>query len=656
MGTSEGSKAGPEGGDADAAARAIELPESVRAFFEALEFRKDSFEPHDVSNGIEVASRDVEALSPAQLRGVQAELAAFRFSTHYVSNGGPWGTYFQPLMTATQQDGTPFCSPDLARIDQEMLAYWMDRALAAKHPVLIARYSDLVWDTTPFVTKSKRGRQVFPMVQKAIDSYIAVSQIDDGNSWGETREGLGRALHLAMSIKDTNCVERVINAIMQYAERDSDEDESRTCCNLFDHLLPLEDGPTLTPAQEARIIDKLESQLTMMAVPGGGWDVVPQSSEDVGTRLAKYYQRKNRGVDRTRVLGALARAFERRAKIGDALGGLIFLDHARQYYLDAGLREDADRVQLEAQALAPAAQKRLVRTTVSREIPKDVLEGFLQEQVSGGIEVALERWALINLPDQAELKTRAAGLAHEFPMWGIFAATPVKLGHGHIVADVGDETGDPDGRMVHETAQALGLDAQLISWVFERLVREGLTAEALTEFILRCPFISADREQLIRRGVVAHFVGDYVQSIHTLVPQVEHALVSLAPITGKPSNKAHRTGRGVMQFKNLNDILAKDSWPVGGEFGENLRMYVQSALAHPKGLNIRNEVCHGLWSAAQFGQHTSERVLHILLVVSLIRAGENGLSGNASAISEQGSMLGAGPSEGDPDLQDTPRP
>lgn len=54
--------------------------------------------------------------------------------------------------------------------------------------------------------------------------------------------------------------------------------------------------------------------------------------------------------------------------------------------------------------------------------------------------------------------------------------------------------------------------------------------------------------------------------------------------------------------------------------GENLRMYLLSTLAHNKGLNIRNEVCHGLWTTAEFTKTASERVLHILLSVSMLRA------------------------------------
>ena len=90
-------------------------------------------------------------------------------------------------------------------------------------------------------------------------------------------------------------------------------------------------------------------------------------------------------------------------------------------------------------------------------------------------------------------------------------------------------------------------------------------------------------------------------------------------LMGKPSNKAHRTGRGVMQFKNLNDLLQRAEWSIPGERGEDLRMYLLAMLAHPKGLNIRNAVAHGLLTDSEFDRALSERVLHVLFAVALIR-------------------------------------
>jgi hypothetical protein len=138
------------------------------------------------------------------------------------------------------------------------------------------------------------------------------------------------------------------------------------------------------------------------------------------------------------------------------------------------------------------------------------------------------------------------------------------------------------------------------------------------DFISESPVFLEDRLLLITRGIEAHMRGDYVQSIHVLVPQIERALVGLVFMLGGAATKPHRTGRGVVQSKSLNDALADEA--TRNVLGPDLTMYLSATLSHPKGHNIRNEVCHGLWGPEAFTKQASERVLHAMTALSLLRA------------------------------------
>jgi len=50
------------------------------------------------------------------------------------------------------EDGTTLHFPDLTEIDADYVEHWEARAQAASHPVLKARYADLVWDLKREVT------------------------------------------------------------------------------------------------------------------------------------------------------------------------------------------------------------------------------------------------------------------------------------------------------------------------------------------------------------------------------------------------------------------------------------------------------------------------------------------------------------------------
>lgn len=594
---------------------ALQLPPEVAAVLNTFDAREDIFEVMELQGELEKAVTDPNSLSHDAKRGWWAECAAFAFDTHEAPDGGPWKTYFQPMMTFGQGE-TIRCTPDLRQADADIITYWGERAKAVKHPVLAARYADLVWDTTKFVTK---GKPPIECARLAIDCYVASLKRDDGEAWGDNFHNLGRALHLALSIRDEKRTAEVVHATLDYSERTAEDSKPGTYCYLFDNLLPPDKGPELSEDQERRIVEMFEAKFAEMTTPGGLWDGDPHRPRDVGLRLAAYYQRKGKLEESVRVYRAIANAFERRAKMGDALSAIFFYQEARKFFLKAGLSEEADRIQAESQRTGPAAEKQMVPMRVEHEIPTEQLNKFLDGMMDGGLDKALLRLTLNFIPDQAEIARHVEEVAEDYPLYAIFFGAAKKMGHGHIEADVGDETGDPDGKMVHHTAQRVQFDTPWISWLIERMIQAGLSASKLADFVRLCGLFTDDRAPLIRQGLEAYFMGDYARSIHLLIPQIERAIVNLAPLAGKPSNKAHRTGRGVMLFKSLNDVLEKGEWPIPEDVGENLRMYLLAALSHPKGLNIRNNVCHGLWPAARFTKAMSERVLHVLLAVSMLR-------------------------------------
>lgn len=576
--------------------------------------RVDTFNVMDVQHAVEKAVSDWQSLTPEVQQAAWAEWAAFDFSTHETPDGGPWTTYFQPMMTSVKGDRMG-CRPDLRRADAAVIGYWSTRARNAKHPVLKARYADLVWDTTKFVTGGKPGIE---FARLAIDNYVAAATLDDGTSWSDTHESVGRALALALSIKDKVRIGQAVDANIDYVDRTTIDDKPGTYCYLFDNLLPPRNGPDLSKDVERSIVDRMEKQLAEMTAPGGQWDVEPRSTQSLGVRLAGYYQRKGSTEDRIRVMKAIGQAFERRAKLGDPMTGVMFLEMARETYAEVGLKQDAERVLLEAQQISPDALKQLAPLSVEHEIKKADVDKFCEMLTEGGdMEVALLRVARDFLPDQKRLASDVKDRDRDFPLQAMMSRTV--LDENHIRADMGDSSGDPDGKMVYETSQHVQLTVPWMSWGFDHLLANGLTTAHVIDFVRQSPLFTEDRIPLIQRGVEAHILGDFIQSIHILVPQIERAVVNIARYVGSPTVKPFQSGKGVMQSKNLQDALERDE-AVKAKLGENLRMYLLSTLAHNKGLNIRNEVCHGLWTTDQFTKTASERVLHVLLSVSLLRA------------------------------------
>jgi len=590
----------------------MKVPGEVIAAVAEFDSREDTFIIRDVHNSV-TRSIEREAIEEENRRGYWAEMAAFGFNVRPTQDGGPWKTYFQPAMTFLAKDGTPIYGPDIAEADADTIAYWSERAKEVTHPILAARYADLVWDFSKLVTG--KGPDI-EFARLAIDSYIDALKMDNGEAWGDNRRNVERVLKIALSLKDSSRIVATVEAVIDYADRTSDDGKLGTYCYLFDLLLPAKKGPSLTEEQEQHIIDRFEERFAAMTKPVGPYDVDPHFPRNIGLRLADYYKRKGRDEERSRTLAEIGKAFERCAKVGNAMRGMLFLDNARKFYVEAGQPKEAERVLREAQEMAPHAKKGMAKQTFEFGISNDDRQKFLDALVAGGVKKGLVEWAVAFLPRQDELKKQMEEHAREFPLQALFP--PTILGDEGVKAKVDDTRGDPDGPMIHETSKRMALSTVWMSWGLDHLIEHGLTSEMYADFISESPVFLEDRLSLITRGIEAHMRGDYVQSIHVLVPQIERALVGLVFRLGGAATKPHRTGRGVVQSKSLNDALADDA--TRNVLGPDLTIYLAATLSHPKGHNIRNEVCHGLWGPEAFTKQASVRVLHAMTALSLLRA------------------------------------
>jgi hypothetical protein len=130
-------------------------------------------------------------------------------------------------------------------------------------------------------------------------------------------------------------------------------------------------------------------------------------------------------------------------------------------------------------------------------------------------------------------------------------------------------------------------------------------------------FVDVQRD-LLRDGLTAYEQSDFVKAIHVLVPQVEHILRHFLGRLGIPTRKTVRNHPGTTDVKNMNDILSDER--MREKLTENLWRYLSVVYVDRRGLNLRNDLAHGLIPYEGFKKHIADRVFHTLLALSLMRA------------------------------------
>jgi hypothetical protein len=594
------------------------IPEWLANVLKSFDGMPSAFSESQILDAIRGANPDKDLSTQATRSALNAEWSAFAVHHRRGKHDATWPGHFQPMAVWHDESGVTRISPDIQDGGKDRLAYWSVRLRASNHPVLRARYADLRWDLSHFIGGQRAERQD---ADAAIDAYLAAVDLADPGLLMDSDARLSRSLELAMLVGDTSRQERVVDTYLQFVDQHRKPGRVGTWCGLMDDLLLRRKRPPLTIQQVHRIVAIAEEELARASSSrdDGGMDV--WSAESAATRLASYYERADKREDKVRVLAILGGAFEQHAGRSDPMVAVHFLDRAKKTYSELRMVDAATRVQKESLRQGKLAEGQLTPIEASVKIKKEDRERYLDAMTVGGLPKAIERFAVNFLQKKDRTLSEIRELEGEFVSQRLM---PRKIiDNGHVIAVVGNLQDDPEGRLIHGVAQSLQLRTLWMSWVIDRLrERYSPTVDDVWAVLSLSPVFQEERKPLIAAGIRAYFDADYTKTIHVLIPQIEHAmLVLLSLLPGKTINKSFRDEkRGVMQFKTLSDIL--DDEDVATALGPDLHLHLVASLCHPKGLNLRNRVCHGLCEPGTMARPWADVVLHCLIVLSLIRPEE----------------------------------
>ena len=175
----------------------IIVPTAIEEIIQKYEAVESPFTELEVQQEVENARRELGQLEAAENLGAWAEVLAFGLvgaRTHE----SPWNTFFAPIGTLLRKDGSVQYSPDIAGTPPTVLRHWAERAKSLTHPVLKARYADLVWDMAATIGGVLPDPE---MARLAIDSYLEFCRSERREELYERFEAALRAFDIARQIK-----------------------------------------------------------------------------------------------------------------------------------------------------------------------------------------------------------------------------------------------------------------------------------------------------------------------------------------------------------------------------------------------------------------------------------------------------------------------
>ena len=269
--------------------------------------------------------------------------------------------------------------------------------------------------------------------------------------------------------------------------------------------------------------------------------------------------------------------------------------------------------------IGPKINDELKRFEHKIEIPQERLDAYVESFAKDPLEVAMARISFQFTPKKDETEAQVKDLAAKFPLTYLF---PKQLQDhkGRPVAMIGSVESDLAGHVVSQMSQNMSLSGLFLHLVLEKVIEVyKIDREKLTEVFFISPIFDSSKRGIIEAGLDAYFAGDYLVATHVLVPQVEDAVRNLIELTGGTVMKSNRVGG--LQLKTFDELLREEV--MAGVFGEDISLYLRVLFTDQRGWNVRNNVCHGIFTSDVFQKPIADRVIHGLIILSQIRREED---------------------------------
>jgi hypothetical protein len=280
-----------------------------------------------------------------------------------------------------------------------------------------------------------------------------------------------------------------------------------------------------------------------------------------------------------------------------------------------GMSEDKERALREIKKRGKTVKSEMKERSGEVKISKEEITKLVEHVCSGTPEEALFKLIQQFMPSTEHAKSMREYIKKNCVFLSLLSTSLIR--DGNIEARIGSVEEDEIGHTIQHMAQELLINSGLIALLLQEMKeRKVLDLDNIVDFIRNSELLGGEGTEIIREGIVAHWKGNYISSVHVLIPQSEKMIRNLATSIGVVTSKYNRRDR-TMQEKTLYDLLNDEIFRQTAP--EELRLYLQCLLVDKRGLNIRNNVAHGLLTAEAFSEQLSVQLIYCLLLCSILR-------------------------------------
>lgn len=491
---------------------------------------------------------------------------------------------FQPMMYIPGTRGRTALPSDLSKYQINLL----ERISSlVSEPEMKARLMDVLWVLKRDVRAAK----------EAIDAYSdSGMNLFSGKRWSEAGARVERGFRIALQVNDQNRIEVLKEKIVRMVK---DEDGSARLYHLMS-LLPISSG-------NPKDWEELATQNAERSEAAGDiqtarqyWDI----AADVVDRA-----RENERANQYRIKSA--ETYLREAdfwKENRTSQGRILEVNALGKAIEAfrhnipGQQEKVAQILRRLDPVQKESVKTMPRSVLGSidlsTIIKDVTEAVRGKNFIDAV-AAMASFSL--LPSLRQLEKQVDEIALVAPLISMLPADILNRQGGRVSRNPSMFQSDPEKLENAKRARMIELSifSQQIAGLVAGECRKAIwiqspgTIHDWEDLLKNNPFIPPGREKIFAQGLYAGYAGDFLASIHILIPQIENSLRYILSTEGVVSFKVDDNGG--QEEKNLSSYLSGDlRINLQQIFSEDLIFNLEAILISKYGPQLRHKMAHGL--------------------------------------------------------------
>jgi len=476
-----------------------------------------------------------------------------------------YGCAFAPMIEAGPDVTFP---PRLETLPEEVVAELEEWIEIVDSTIVQSRIHDLLWEL-------RRGVRPDLHARSAARAYLTLA----AGEWHPLHrvDCATRALELGRSVRDTGLMAESAAVLVQLADTEMAGDQRRPGITLHALAPVVELNAGDRPEALAGLLDR-----ALKRYAPDPW--IEQSVRDLQAALAD-------PDDRAEIWRAEVERWREEATNAKGLLRHVHLQHALQLGQTYGLTEVAEEILRELQTITPSDLD-LKPVGFEVKFPTEEIQRFIEHIGSlPSAPEALTAFGLYGPPIRDPVQTREvlSEIAKQFPVHRLFPKQ--RIGP---YASVIWEASTPEDHDRLELAEHETLQIEVFAHASVRVLAGivdhfGVPPRSTLDQFFAGGAADESTHEHLADGVFRYFAGDFLGATHVLAAAIEAYLRALAAQVGVVVIRLP-DGEIPGGVRALGAILAS----LNSRMDEAWRRYLVNALTDPLGLNLRNNIAHGL--------------------------------------------------------------